>query len=80
MAKIVARMVVWFVVSTFSIGFALLSDGLAGGKVSSLPRLWRDLVTLNPEIFLRAMWWLMVLLPFVFLLAILRASRNEKKS
>ncbi len=73
----VAEAFAWLVLSTFFIGFALLSDGMAGGKVSSISGLWHDLVTLNPAFLVRAVWWLMVLLPVALLLIMVRRWRRK---
>ena len=76
----VVRASLWLLVSTFSIGFALLADGLSGGKVSSISALWRDIIELDPGALLRLLWWLMVLLPAAMLINMVRVWTKARHS
>lgn len=49
--------------ATFCSGFALLADGLAGGKASSLIELKNDVLLMRSDIILRLLFWFLLLGP-----------------
>jgi hypothetical protein len=76
----ITHVMLWAFLSALSCGFALFADGMADGKVSSLNGLGIDLRTLNPGLLLRAVFWLMILGPVGWLVAIVIAWRKDTAS
>jgi len=70
--------IAWLLISPCLVAFLLFADALAGGKALSLPLFWRDLTTLNPDLFGRALLWLIMLLPIAWLVRLIAAWRRMR--